>query len=154
MTLIASLSVPHYKQEQSNSCLPACVRMVLAHYGRTHSEDELRQLLGTGPGGTPAGRVSQVASLGFDVDLRPLSPSDLVAVLQSGVPPILLLDTDALDYWSIDCYHTAILVGLDLTTAYLNDPAFDTTPQQTSLTGLDRAWGANKYYTALIRPRP
>jgi ABC-type bacteriocin/lantibiotic exporter with double-glycine peptidase domain len=55
MTRIASLSVPHFKQEQGGSCTAACVRMVLAYYGRTHSEDELRQLLGTGPRGPRPG---------------------------------------------------------------------------------------------------
>ena len=34
MTPIASLSVPHYKQEQRTSCTAACARMVLAYYGR------------------------------------------------------------------------------------------------------------------------
>src|SRR6266478_4442472 len=42
MTPIASLSIPHFRQEQDASCTAACVRMVLAYYGRTHSEDELR----------------------------------------------------------------------------------------------------------------
>src|SRR5271166_3915952 len=33
MTSAASLSVPHYKQEFPYSCVAACVRMVLAHFG-------------------------------------------------------------------------------------------------------------------------
>jgi Peptidase C39 family len=65
MTPIASLSVPHYKQEQGASCTAACVRMVLAYYGRTHSEDELRQLLGTGPRGTPARNVQASGRICF-----------------------------------------------------------------------------------------
>jgi ABC-type bacteriocin/lantibiotic exporter with double-glycine peptidase domain len=43
MTPIASLNVPHFKQEQGGSCTAACVRMVLAHHSRAHSEDEIRQ---------------------------------------------------------------------------------------------------------------
>ena len=47
-----------------------------------------------------------------------------------------------------------MLVGLDLASVHLNDPFFDTAPQQTSLTGFERAWAANEYYTAFLRPRP
>jgi hypothetical protein len=59
MTRIASLNVPHFKQEQGGSCTAACVRMVLAYHGRTHSEDELRQLPEVGSctvSGAPEGR--------------------------------------------------------------------------------------------------
>jgi hypothetical protein len=38
----ASLSVPHYKQEWPNSCVAACVRMVLAHYGQFRIEQGVR----------------------------------------------------------------------------------------------------------------
>ena len=40
-----SLNVPHYKQEFNYSCVPACVRMVLAHFGKLHGEAEMRQVL-------------------------------------------------------------------------------------------------------------
>ena len=33
-----SISVPHRPQERDNSCLPACVRMILAFYGEEKSE--------------------------------------------------------------------------------------------------------------------
>ena len=71
--LVVSLNVPHHKQEQKFSCLAACVRMVLAHYGHTCSEAELRQLLHTDPLGTRARDVLGVASfasLGVDVQLQ------------------------------------------------------------------------------------
>lgn len=151
---IVSLSVPHFRQEQRGSCLAACVRMALAHYGHTCSEDELRRLLATGPLGTRAGNVLRVASLGFDAQLKTSSVADLGAALIAGIPPIVLLDTGPLDYWSVDCPHVAIVVGLDLAMVYLNDPAFDTAPQQASLTGFDRAWAANHYHAAFIRRRP
>ena len=71
MTPIASLSVPHYKQEWSYSCVAACVRMVLAHYGQLRTEEEIRQLLGTGPHGTRARAILQVAPLGFTSSSAP-----------------------------------------------------------------------------------
>src|SRR6266581_2120863 len=86
---VVSLNVPHCKQEQRSSCLAACVRMVLAHYGHSCSEDELRQLLGTGSQGTRARDVVRVASLGFDVQLQFSSLADLGAALIAGTPPIV-----------------------------------------------------------------
>ncbi len=129
MTPIASLSVPHYRQEQGASCVAACSRMVLAYHGRTHSEGELRQLLGTGPRGTTARNVERLASLGFEVEVKSSNVAELAVALLAGTPPLVHLDTGSLDYWSTDCAHVAVLVGLDLSTVFLNDPYFDTAPQ-------------------------
>lgn len=46
------LNVPHHQQELEYSCVAACVRMVLAHYGDIRTEAELRSLLDTQPTGT------------------------------------------------------------------------------------------------------
>ena len=149
---VASLSVPHHKQEQRSSCLAACVRMVLAHYGHSRTEGELRQLLGTGPHGTPAREILRVGPLGFDVRLQSSSLAELGAALLAGSPPIVFLETGSLDYWSIDCSHVAVLVGLDIAAVSLNDPFFDTGPQQTSLAGFQAAWALNQHLAAFIRP--
>jgi ABC-type bacteriocin/lantibiotic exporter with double-glycine peptidase domain len=93
MTPIASLNVPHFKQEQGGSCTAACVRMVLAYHGRVLSESELRQLLRTGPRGTPARNVANVASLGFEVEIKFSNAAELVAALSAGTPPIIYFDT-------------------------------------------------------------
>ena len=43
------LNVPHFRQEFNYSCVAACVRMVMAHYGRNESEvDILRPPKGFG----------------------------------------------------------------------------------------------------------
>ena len=97
MTPIASLNVPHFRQEQGASCTAACVRMVLAYYGRTHSEDELRQLLGTGPRGTPARNVEHLASLGLDVEVKFANTAELATALLAGTPPLVFLETGFLD---------------------------------------------------------
>ena len=76
---VVSLSVAHFKQEQPYSCVAACVRMVLGHYGRIASEDELRQLLGTAPHGTSARDIRRVGALGFDVQLKCTNLGELSA---------------------------------------------------------------------------
>ena len=52
-----SMNVPHIQQEREYSCLPACVRMVLAFYGEHYSEGELRRLLKTRVTGTSPASV-------------------------------------------------------------------------------------------------
>ncbi len=151
---VSWLSVLHCKQEFNYSCVAACVRMVLGHYGCPLTEDEIRQLLGTGPHGTVARNIALLASVGFDVQIGRSTFVDLAAALAAGVPPIVFLETSLLDYWSLQASHVAVLVGLDVAAVYLNDPAFDTAPQQTSLTSFDLSWAANQYYAAFIRPRP
>jgi len=127
--------------------------MVLAHYGRTCSEDELRQHLGSGPHGTRARNLFLLESLGFEVDLETSTLPQLGAALASGLPPIVFLDTSHLDYWTIRCDHVVVLVGLDLTAAFLNDPYFEAAPRQTTLSGFLSAWAANEHLAAFIRPK-
>jgi len=55
------LNVPHFRQELEYSCVAACVRMVLAHYGDLRSEADIRSLLDTRPTGTPARNVMRVS---------------------------------------------------------------------------------------------
>jgi hypothetical protein len=69
-----SLNVPHFPQELDSSCVAACVRMVLAHYGDVRSEADLRMLLDTQPTGTRAGNVMRLSGSAFEVffyDSRP-----------------------------------------------------------------------------------
>ena len=61
------MNVPHIQQEREYSCLPACVRMVLAFYDEQRSEDELRRLLRTRVTGTsPANLMLNLPDIGFD----------------------------------------------------------------------------------------
>jgi ABC-type bacteriocin/lantibiotic exporter with double-glycine peptidase domain len=126
--------------------------MVLAYHGRAHSEDELRRLLGTGPRGTPARNVAQISSLGFEVEVKFSTVAELAAALLAGTPPIIYVDTGSLDYWSVNCSHVAVLVGMELGAVSLNDPFFDSAPQKTSLTSFLQAWAANAFLVAFIRP--
>jgi ABC-type bacteriocin/lantibiotic exporter with double-glycine peptidase domain len=148
----AWLNVPHYEQEFNYSCMAACVRMVLAHYGRSLTEAELRQLLDTRADGTKARNLTAAASLGFEVQVDSANLSQLREALEIGSPPIVFVDTGPLDYWQIDCAHVAVVVGIDDTSVYLNDPFYDTAPQQTSLTSFLRGWAQNEHLAAFVRP--
>ncbi len=150
----ASLNVPHFSQEFHYSCIPACARMVFAFFGQQRTEAELRTLMKTGPSGTPVRRLTQLTHLGFDVDFPMTDIAGLSAYLTSGLPPIALLCTAALPYWSQSCDHVAVVVGVDDSWVYLNDPYVNSAPQQVSHSDFLRAWSPNACTVALVRPRP
>lgn len=54
---------------------------------------------------------------------------DLKQHIALGKPCIVFLDTAQLPYWSEGTFHAAVVVGIDDTHVYLNDPAFDQAPQ-------------------------
>ena len=90
------LNVPHFQQEFEYSCVAACARMVLAHYGVTRTEAELRGLLDTRPTGTRACNLMRLSSSTFEVNLRPSNLAELQKTLASNQPVIVFLQTGPL----------------------------------------------------------
>ena len=148
------LNVPHFQQEFDYSCVAASVRMVLAHYGDLRTEAELRSLLDTQPTGTRAGNIMRISGSAFEVYLRPSNMTELQKMLAENQPPIVLMQTGSLEYWNMDIFHTAVLIGLDAANVVLNDPYFATAPQTTSLQSFEKAWSQTGQFAAFIRPRP
>ncbi len=148
------LSVPHFQQELEASCVAACVRMVLAHYGDIRTEGDLRWLLDTQPTGTRAGNTMRLSGPAYEVYVRPSNLVELQKVLADNQPPIVFLKTGSLEYWTLDIFHTAVLIGLDALTVALDDPFLATAPQTTSLQSFEKAWAQTGQFTAFIRPRP
>ena len=87
------LNVPHFRQEFEYSCVAACARMVLAHYGDVRTEAELRSLLDTRPTGTRAGNLMRLSGAAFAVFLRPSNVVELQQALAANQPPIVFLKT-------------------------------------------------------------
>jgi ABC-type bacteriocin/lantibiotic exporter with double-glycine peptidase domain len=150
----ASLNVPHFKQEFPYSCFAAAARMVLAFFGHQHTEVELRAAMSTGSGGTRARDLLGLATLGFEVQFATTDLAGLVAFLTSGQPPITLLATSSLPYWQQICNHVAVVVGVDDSWVYLNDPYFNSAPQQVSHSDFLLAWSPNACTVAIVQPRP
>jgi ABC-type bacteriocin/lantibiotic exporter with double-glycine peptidase domain len=108
----------------------------------------------TGQSGTLVRRLTELTQLGFDVDFPMADIAGLSAYLTSGLPPIALLWTAALPYWSRSCDHVAVVVGVDDSWVYLNDPYFNDAPQQVSHSDFLLAWSPNACTVAIVRPRP
>jgi ABC-type bacteriocin/lantibiotic exporter with double-glycine peptidase domain len=147
------LHVPHFQQELEYSCVAACVRMVLAYHGDLRTEAELRALLDTRTTGTRAGNLMRLSGPTVEVGLRSSNLVELQSVLADQQPPIVFLATGALDYWSMDIFHTVVVVGLDAATVALHDPYFSAAPQTTALRAFEKAWARTGQFTAVIRPR-
>lgn len=62
-----TLSVPHYQQQTPYTCLPACVRMVLAFLGHAHTENELAEAFRTVPliGTLPENVIGALQKMGY-----------------------------------------------------------------------------------------
>jgi ABC-type bacteriocin/lantibiotic exporter with double-glycine peptidase domain len=59
-----------------------------------------------------------------------------------------------LSYRSESCYHVAVVVGVDDSWVYLNDPTFDSTPQQVSPSDFLRVWSPIAYMVTIVRLCP
>lgn len=81
------------------------------------------------------------------------SLAELSAAIAAGIAPIVFRETSHLDYWKVHSDHVAVVVGLDTAAVLLNDPHFDSAPQQTSLPSFQAARAANEHFAAFIRPR-
>ena len=86
--------LPFFSQETPYSCVPACLRMGLAHFGIEASEDEVRRRAYTTLWGTNArDAVACIRSFGLLAEeKKDASLVDLHQWLAGGLFPILLID--------------------------------------------------------------
>lgn len=91
------LSVPHFEQSRDGTCLPACVRMVLAYWGQSVTELSLARMLDTKAFGTPISNVTRLTRLGFVVEHHSLGLDQLQAYLSTGIPVITRVWTELFD---------------------------------------------------------
>ncbi len=85
---------PFFNQETDYSCVPACLRMVLAAFGLHRSEDELRELCDCTFLGTDDLLLIEAArSLGFQAEKHSMNLFDLKDKVSGGVFPIAFIRT-------------------------------------------------------------
>lgn len=147
------MHVPHHKQELDYSCLAACVRMILAFYGKDHSESDLRKLLKTRIGGTSPSRLMwQLPTLGFDAVVETGSLQSLSAYLNAGKPCIVHVWTPPLPHWEVEAIHALVVVGIGENTVLAHDPVLSSGPTAIPLEAFVKAWAATDYLMILIEP--
>ncbi len=107
------MRVPHLEQELDYSCLPACVRMVLAFYGHKCAEAELRILLKTRPGGTsPLQVMWRLPELRFEAHVQTGSQPILRETLAAGRPCIVHVWTQPLTHWQEEVIHALVVTDI------------------------------------------
>jgi ABC-type bacteriocin/lantibiotic exporter with double-glycine peptidase domain len=107
------MNVPHFKQQLDYSCLPACVRMVLAYYGDQRPEPELRRLLKTRVTGTsPANVMLRLPDIGYEAVVVEASRSLLRRRIAAGEPCIAHVWTSPLPHWDEGVVHAVVVADV------------------------------------------
>lgn len=149
------LFVPHVRQIEDGYCLPACVEMVLAFYGIHRPQAQIAKQLDIIEGaGIPAPRILRLASRQLQIVRQQGEVSDLIALLNESIPPIMEVSTAQLTHWhGEESQHVVLLTAIqgDIDgTATINDPAFDA-PMNLPMNELILAWLDRDNYFATIR---
>jgi len=127
--------------------------MVSVFLGRPVKRTWLRSVLETSEIGTPGFKLRNLRRHGYEVTYAPATDERaLTTALSAGIPPIALLRTTHLPYWTQETSHAVVVVALDAENTVFNDPAFPVAPQSISRQAFLLAWSDFDYLYALIRP--
>lgn len=137
---------PYFSQECSYSCVPACLRMVLASYGHTFSESELIEWCNTDAAGTSSiGAVEGLHENGFhDATREFLQLHELQTVLAKGAIPITLLK---LRYGGV---HAVVVTKITNEVVEVLDPD-DSARSEFERKDFEEMWDLRNGETILIR---
>jgi hypothetical protein len=128
--------------------------MVAAFYGQTITLTRLEKILESTIFGTPGFKILNLQNHGYKVSYAPATDERVLhQSLSVGVPPIALLLTRHLPYWTIETAHAVVIVGMDEENIVLNDPAFPDQTQAIPLNTFMLAWSDFDYLYALIEPK-
>lgn len=121
------LVIPLFKQSQPHTCLPACVRMVLAGCGREHSEAELVNAFNTVPlwGTRPDNVVTGLENLGCHaLWFENAAFERLLELLTAGLPVIVFVRAVDLPHGRAGL-HALVAIGFEAEQAICLDPTRD-----------------------------
>lgn len=148
------LPVPHIRQRNNADCLAACAAMALEYLDIQVSYDALITLLDINLDlGAPASNIRHlVAAFNVQVQYQSGTLDTLSGYLDQGIPCIIFVNTLQLSYWEETAWHAVVIVGIDETKIYLNDPFFDKAPQAISHLEFYLAWDEMDNTFAVITP--
>jgi ABC-type bacteriocin/lantibiotic exporter with double-glycine peptidase domain len=141
-------NLPFYRQETPDSCVPACLRMVLAGLGVVTPEVELRQMCDCTILGTDAFQaVEALRQLGFpDATKQNLTLTDLSTVLAQGNYPIVYVNLLPLEQ---ECgTHALVVTQIEDALVTVYDPMIGR--RSLERIAFEQAWQLTKGLTILV----
>lgn len=134
------LNVLPHRQQQPYTCLPACIKAVLASYGVLVEEEAVARACQTTPAGTVAGSaLNGIRTLGYEGALvEEGTMGFLLSSLADGQPVIVFVDGAELPYAGGGA-HAVVVCGYEVGKVICMDPALGETVELNLLTFL-RAW--------------
>ena len=146
------LPVAHRQQAEDADCLAACAAMVLDYMGIPVAYDRLLKLLRVQWFGAFASNIRALEQLGVIVIYKQGTLAELVEHLTNNRPPMVFVATSELPYWTRSTQHAVVVVGIDETYIYVNDPAISSAPVPVSHGDFGLAWlERDEFYAALMK---
>ena len=137
-----------YLQETPDSCVPTCIRMILAGFGMHYAEAELCQMCDCTVFGTEAFQaVEAVRSLGFlTANKYNLTSNDLATLLLDQCYPIVYVELKPID--GTFGTHAMIILSIDETLVHVLDPMIGERALDRS--SFEAGWAFTKGLTIVI----
>jgi hypothetical protein len=128
--------------------------MVLTYLGRRVPYARLLKTLHIQPSaGAAFSRLQALDRLKITVIYEKGTLIELHRFVSSGWPCIVPVRSRELPYWGkIDLYHAVVVVGMEQSRIYVNDPAFTNAPIGVSVGDFDLAWLEHSEYYAVLAP--
>jgi ABC-type bacteriocin/lantibiotic exporter with double-glycine peptidase domain len=139
---------PFYRQETRDTCVPACLRSVMADYGFEISEAELSVLCNcTFDGTTALQAVDAARKLGFTkTSKQTLTLNELKLINSSGLFPIVFINLLAID--GINQAHALVVINISEFAVQVFDPAQGERLLRPNV--FEMAWAARHNLTILV----
>ncbi len=149
-----NIRVPYFKQESWYTCGPACLRMVLAFFGITRTESEVKAACGTTELGTTTMQISSAAQK-FNLkafSVKNANIDDIKQEIKEGRPVIVLVDPSYL-YGGISGFgHFIVVVGFTNIGIIYHDPDIpDGESMLCNLETFGSAWNAMRCWLVVIK---
>ncbi|RLT42365.1 MAG: hypothetical protein DWI57_05665 [Chloroflexi bacterium] len=147
--------VPFFAQEHAESCVPACLRIVLASFGTLRTEAELYECCRTDIDGTfPSIAVQCAEGFGFTASAARLRDvSALLHQIDEGYThPIVFINLSPL--MGLNVLHAVVIDTIDTNSATIQaiDPAYPPTGQRVwPQTLFVKGWQMARGQTILVR---
>lgn len=143
----------HRQQRFEADCLVACAAMVLEYLGIHCSDEWISRLLGTSEIGTPFSNMDRLeAALGLMIERDEWATlMTFESFLETGLPIIVAVDSDAPDQWPYDQNHAVVVVGFSAAEVYVNNPAAVAAPEIVDVNTFLWAWSRREYAYTVIR---